>query len=519
GVVDAGSIREYCVWWKNRAPVTSMSDNAVNSEEQGAVGGEELFVRISGEGSVTFEVADVRWVGELNSILQGQLQLNKLPIRTGLQQRIETLLSVGCTMEQIHERVIVLKLSEQTILRRALVLKDLGRPVTVDLLFLVGRNLRKVKDILAARDQLDQHLCSLFGCSISELEMMKKSRPSLRRLKSLPPEVIDKKVEVLHQFGVTAEEIREHPEILNLKIENISARMNRLDKLRKEGKLLFEKWPLNVVAGQLKRFEYLIESTLEDRREIDGSPISHEKLAARLGVTEKDVRDACTNFRLTLSCAIERIDYLLAQGLSSQDILGHVYMLNEKLEDLQAAAEQCRKFGIPVSNVYAFLNFLSSGHLPARSVVFSRQKKFVAKLLGVSIKDLPAGNELRPIWATDRLTIKRNFDFLQSEGFSTEDILDHVFLLAHDCKILHDCYCNLWQRPELVKHRDSLLWQDKKRVLSALQYVIEKDMNFASTVFVADVELGHRGPAKEDEKTQELLPEMDGSYEEDATEN
>ncbi|KAK7469831.1 hypothetical protein BaRGS_00036160 [Batillaria attramentaria] len=72
---------------------------------------------------------------------------------------------------------------------------------------------------------------------------------------------------------------------------------------------------------------------------------------------------------------------------------------------------------------------------------------------------------------------------------------------------------------ELVKHRDSLLWQDKKRVLSALQYVIEKDMNFASTVFVADVELGHRGPAKEDEKTQELLPGMDGSHEEDATEN
>ncbi|KAK7469817.1 hypothetical protein BaRGS_00036146, partial [Batillaria attramentaria] len=264
------------------------------------------------------------WVGELNSILQGQLQLNKLPIRTGLQQRIETLLSVGCTMEQIHERVIVLKLSEQTILRRALVLKvGPWRPVTVDLLFLVGRNLRKVKDILAARDQLDQHLCSLFGCSISELEMMKKSRPSLRRLKSLPPEVIDKKA------GQT----------------------------EKEGKLLFEKWPLNVVAGQLKRFEYLIESTLEDRREIDGSPISHEKLAARLGVTEKDVRDACTNFRLTLSCAIERIDYLLAQGLSSQDILGHVYMLNEKLEDLQAAAEQCRKFGIPVSNVYRVSQF------------------------------------------------------------------------------------------------------------------------------------------------------------------
>ena len=46
--------------------------------------------------------------------------------RSSLQQRIDLLRSLGCSMDEIQENVEILKLSEQVILRRATMLKVLN---------------------------------------------------------------------------------------------------------------------------------------------------------------------------------------------------------------------------------------------------------------------------------------------------------------------------------------------------------------------------------------------------------
>jgi hypothetical protein len=93
---------------------------------------------------------------------------------------------------------------------------------------------------------------------------------------------------------------------------------------------------------------------------------------------------------------------------------------------------------------------------------------------------------------------QKNYDFLLSEGFSVEEVTSCLILLSHDPESLQHYYATLWSRPEVVAYKSSEAWQDKTRVLSLLQYLMEKDMNFTSTVFHADVEYGGHDLDKQD---------------------
>ena len=59
-------------------------------------------------------------------ILSEQPKQEKMQERSSLQQRIDLLRSLGCSMDEIQENVEILKLSEQVILRRATMLKVLN---------------------------------------------------------------------------------------------------------------------------------------------------------------------------------------------------------------------------------------------------------------------------------------------------------------------------------------------------------------------------------------------------------
>lgn len=62
---------------------------------------------------------------DLLDILAELPKREKIQERSSLQRRIDLLLSLGCTMDQIQDNVEALKLSEQVILRRATMLKVL----------------------------------------------------------------------------------------------------------------------------------------------------------------------------------------------------------------------------------------------------------------------------------------------------------------------------------------------------------------------------------------------------------
>ncbi|KAK7091002.1 hypothetical protein V1264_010725 [Littorina saxatilis] len=437
---------------------------------------------------------------DLQDILSKQHPMEKIQGRSTLQSRMDLLLSLGCTMEQIQRRVQVLNLSEQIILKRATLLKDLNRsPITVSLLLSTRQvTMEQLVKHLQLKDEADKALCTVLRCSATELVELKAQHPSLERVRNVRAEEIFEKEKLLLQYGITTQEIRDFPGILKTKTQFLQERLDTLTRLREKGKLRFERYPLFTLADRTRTFDQRVKNALVGRREIDGSHISLEVVAERLGATPKDVEDASFNFlKLSPSKVIEKIDYFLEQGISKQEILSHIYIMRYRQNRIVEAVKQSKIVSGGTPSIYIILSFLRSGRLPRRSFVVSRQRTYVAMLLGVNKSVLPLV-ETRPLWSSDRIQIKRNYDFLLSQGFSVEDILSCVILLAHDPDCLKRYYRGLWERPEVDGYGEDEAWKDKKKVLALLQYVIERDMNFTSIVFVADVEYEH-GSAIKDE--------------------
>ena len=69
--------------------------------------------------------------------------------RSSLQQRIDLLQSLGCSMDEIQENVEILKLSEQVVLRRATMLKvlNLASATMLKVLNLASATMLKVLSI------------------------------------------------------------------------------------------------------------------------------------------------------------------------------------------------------------------------------------------------------------------------------------------------------------------------------------------------------------------------------------
>ncbi|XP_076453538.1 uncharacterized protein LOC143288790 [Babylonia areolata] len=432
---------------------------------------------------------------DLQDIVQERERHKKLQVRSSLQRRLDLLLSLGCTMDQIQNKVKVLDLSEQAILKRVSMLKEIGRTsVTVSLLLSSSfSSLDLLRRQLQRREELDSAFCSVLQCSLTQLDQLKALHPSLNRIRCLTAQDVMEKSQLLYSYGITSEEIKACPAVLNVKVSNIRERLDTLKAMREEGKIQFDRYPLKTVAQRTRDFKKCIKNAINARAELDGSRITHSRIAERLGVTAKDIEDASINFyKLGPSSALKKIDYLLGEGITSQDIVSHIYIMKYRLETLQRAMEKSKSVVVSLPPpIYIILSFLRSGCLPKRSFVWSRQRIFVASLFGVQTKELPVSTCLRPLWSCDRIAIKRNFDFLISEGFSAEDMFGCLMLLAHDPDHLQAYYRSLWERPELAAYVGSGddARMDRKQTLCLLQYVIEKDMNFTSSVFNAEVEV------------------------------
>ena len=363
--------------------------------------------------------------------------------------------------------------------------------ITVPLLLTARQNTTDLlMKYLKWKEQLDTALCSVLQCSSAELLQMKKDHPSLTRLRGVTAEDIFEKVRVLFEYGVTQQEIRAFPRILNIRVRNIKERLEKMKSLRDKGELQFEQYPLNVVAERTRTFEVRIHRALNGHAELDGSPITSATIAQRLGVTAKDVEDASINFyKINPSSVLKKIDYLLEQGISVTDIISHIYIMRYHQSMIEWAVQQSKSISAGSPSIYIILSLLRSGRIPRKSYIWSRQRTYVASLLGVPILNLPSSTYIRPLWSTERLIIKRNYDFLVSEGFSVEDLMSCLILLAHDTHSLQSYYRGLWERPEVAACLEEEVWKEnKKQVLALLQYIMEKDMNFSSAVFHEDVE-------------------------------
>ncbi|XP_025080014.1 uncharacterized protein LOC112555736 isoform X1 [Pomacea canaliculata] len=390
--------------------------------------------------------------------------------------------------------------AEQDVLQRARILKGLGQSeISVDLLMMVdSKPAEKVGRLLAERKKMIKFLCKVLGCSEPELEALKQKNKHLKKVYSRSVKDLEEKVRFLQQYSISNRDLRDAPEILNTRMSVLEARMVMLHKLKEEGKLHFEKWPLNTIAATQSIFNSRVKQALENQREIDGSALSYASIAKCLGVTEKDICDVSINIPNRFpSVAYNKIRYLLDQGLHRHDILNHIYVLKHPMSKLKVAFKRCHEIGFTQPPINMVLSFIRSARLPQSSGSIARNHWYLCTLLGVTKSQLPHKESCRPVWSADRLVIKRNYDFLTSNGFGKEDILSCITILAHDSNILQEYYQKLWQRPDVKPFAGLEVWQVRKRVLNLLQYVLEKDMNFHSVAFNAYVELGDEGHIKD----------------------
>ena len=232
---------------------------------------------------------------------------------------------------------------------------------------------------------------------------MKKDHPSLTRLRGVTAEDIFEKVRVLFEYGVTQREIRAFPRILNIRVRNIKERLEKMKSLRDKGELQFEQYPLNIVAERTRTFEVRIHRALNGHAELDGSPITSATIAQRLGVTAKDVEDASINFyKINPSSVLKKIDYLLEQGISVTDIISHIYIMRYHQSMIEWAVQQSKSISAGSPSIYIILSLLRSGRIPQKSYIWSRQRTYVASLLGVPILNLPSSAYIRPRGAAAR---------------------------------------------------------------------------------------------------------------------
>lgn len=427
---------------------------------------------------------------------QHQWQEKVTQERSSLQQRIDLLVSLGCNIDQIQDRLEILKYPETEILKRAAMLKEHGRsPITVNLLMLAKHSVKKqlIKH-LELSDSLDDAICSVLQCSIQELNVLKAKHKSLTRFRAVQAKDIRKCFEILQSFGVTSEEVKACPQVLNVKAQNLQKKLEELKELKEKGMIVFDKYPLPLLTACYSKFNTSIKRIIAQRVEIDGTKIKLETISSRLGVEASDLKAAIINFhKINPTCVLAKLDYLLAAGVTSVDILSHIYILRNSLASIKEAVEKAKSVSMGNSpNMFIILSFLRCKRLPKKSFVYSRQRLYISCLLQTPITSFPPSSAaLRPLWSTQRHVIKHNFDFLTSKGFDVATILSCLIVLAHDPPILQSYYAGLWSRPEVAPHKHSQVWLDKKRTLALLQYLMEKDMNFTSTVFHADVEYEH----------------------------
>ena len=150
-------------------------------------------------------------------------------------------------------------------------------------------------------------------------------------------------------------------------------------------------------------------------------------------------------------------------------------------------------------NIHLIIRLVNFGRLSSQQHVSKkRQAPFMSFILEKGVNRLSKCKEVcNYCHAVDRITVLNNFRFLTSQGFTTEDIKSCPVLLAHDPEMVKRMFATLWERSELIA-LDQRVMQNltKSQVLSLAQYMFEKDMNFSSPVFEAEVQYGKVGDSE-----------------------
>ncbi|XP_074657415.1 uncharacterized protein LOC141910620 [Tubulanus polymorphus] len=408
-----------------------------------------------------------------------------LPFRGELLKRkiLDVLAYDGTTLPQILQTPEILLRSESYLAKKSRWLKLNGFPSTTvaGLIYAGGKRFEQMREIGAAQtDSWLDVLARKLECSVEELlndlaANASKLRPyNLRR--------IVERIDLLIANGADGKMIREQPFVLSRSTATLRRRIERLDSLG----LRKPRLPITWLIQNDREFDQIVEGHLRLRDAMADCADKWEYLAKLLDVGESQVKKAFPDFDLTL--ITKKIRFLFAMGFTGEQILLYPRVLHPSLEGLRLADEYFRANEISnlrLPQIYAFASNRRV-HLK-RNASYTRRS--IARILETNLASLDKyWPHLQPAISFTERELCANKNVLLKHGFELSDVSRCPLLFNHVPEALERYLAKLESLKTVAPFSNWSKRNKSIKLLNALQYLIEKDLNFSEIGFRASHE-------------------------------
>ncbi|XP_077258479.1 transcription termination factor, mitochondrial-like [Temnothorax americanus] len=275
--------------------------------------------------------------------------LMKIPV-SSIDKKLNILHEYNVSNNDILKDVWVLRYSENHIRHRCELYKDTGQlkiktwaircPLKV-----ISRAIQKNKverSLMQQCENVSEYLQNKLKVDEETLNSAAKKVPGVFRVNIAK---LDQLINILHQNGITSDEILRHARVFYFNIETVQ---NRIEMLKKEGLL-----PNLAVLTQAERvFEHHIEMSNLRRKLLQEHGSVKNFLLDQLDVDKKLLEEVITKhpsiLRVKFKKVIELIDVLRQNGITGNDIITHPRVFYFNTETLRKRIQILKEAGIPL---------------------------------------------------------------------------------------------------------------------------------------------------------------------------
>ncbi|XP_046569280.1 uncharacterized protein LOC124277599 [Haliotis rubra] len=410
-------------------------------------------------------------LNEINNVLYGKPA--NIQARHGIHSRLETLESVGCALDDIHNSPDVLLLTEVQVFKAVQKLRKRHLDVNVERVKIAHlRSKGDFQKLVQDHQKKQRHeISKLLQCSVEHCEALGKQYPFLKSetAKRLAP-----KIDYLLSTGITLDEVRENCFILKRKLDDLAEVASGIQKIRCGKVGTFDKESRELFLDTEKLLLYSREKTDKKQQRCE-----HVARLLQVDISQLDVKYCA----VPLKTVLLKIIFLLDQGINKKDLLNHLYLMQISLSTLQRTVKTAHNVGLTKFTAMSLINILQHRTISPKPGK-ARHHNFVARQL-----DLPKtvfsnlGPRSNLVFSRDKSILKANIDYLKSKGFSSRDIHDCVLVIGHEPDVLKSYLESMSERLEVQQYEII----DNVVVLNAVQYFIERDGNFNCKEQLSDV--------------------------------
>lgn len=411
----------------------------------------------------------------------------KVEDRHELQSKLETLESIGCSKDQIQESPEILLLTEREILRRVERLRHCGiRQINVMTLKLGHIRSKAVllerasalQAATAGKDTLAASMADKLQYNEMEWYMARKKFVYLRHVRDMP--YFNTKVDYLFNLGFSIDDIKQNIMVLNKSLGCMKTRVKAAASAN-----VLPALTLQVINMTDKMFNKWLQSARMEKQALGEFSDRFEVFADLLGVSPMDIKQNPVFRRYSLHRMKSLIELLLENGLKKDDILCHAHILIRGSKCILQSLDRLKELGLSQPSVVQIVNIINGRQVSKRQ---SKKSELVtvAELLETNLSQIEQHRALlRSTLLKGKFAIRKSVHYLQSQGFSSGDILCCPLLLGHDLPVLKS-YVQSYRDHEDFEKLEAGFANDKGKILNWIQYLIEKDINFSSQEAIAE---------------------------------